>query len=34
MTERRAAELSANIDTLSREGTHLFRYYSADTLTP
>ena len=33
MTERRAAELSANIDTLSLEGTHLFRYYEAADLS-
>lgn len=33
MTERRAAELSANIDTLSLEGTHIFRYYEAADLS-
>jgi hypothetical protein len=33
MTERRAAQLSANIDTLSLEGTHLFRYYEAADLS-
>jgi hypothetical protein len=34
MTEQRATGLAAGIDTLSREGTHVLRYYSADTLTP
>ncbi len=33
MTDRRAAELAANIDTLSKEGTHLFRYYEAADLS-
>ena len=33
-TDEEAARLAASLDTASQEGTHLFRYYSAEAPTP